>query len=54
MELEKGKRYWCGWASRYATYVSYKNGLHIFKDITGSCIRCKDEYINKWVREQAQ
>lgn len=53
MKLEKGKKYWCGWASRYAVYVGLRNGKHIFKDVIGAYIDCEPEYISKWVKEKA-
>ena len=61
MKLKKGKKYWCGWASRYAVYIgainrrNWETGetevVHRFRDICDAIIECEDKHIDKWVKE---
>ena len=60
MLLEKGKRYWCGWASRYAVYTRTiekynpitggKDIVHQFRDVCDCLIECEEQNIEKWVK----
>lgn len=58
-ELVVGKKYWCGWASRYARFVriqEHKWGgkvkrVAVFRDICDCYIECEVDYIEKWVKE---
>lgn len=51
MKLIKGKRYYCGWACRLATYEKTVKGVAKFVDVCGEIIECEVEYLEKWVKE---
>lgn len=61
MELIKGQKYWCGWASRYARYIRTLNKyncitgkhemIHQFRDIGGAIIECEDSKVSKWIKD---
>ena len=58
-ELDVGKNYWCGWASRYGRFVRIENvtrcgsteSYAVFRDDIGCAIECKVEAVEHWVVE---
>lgn len=58
-DLVVGKKYWCGWASRYARFVKFKmkirggtvSAVAVFRDICDCFIECEVENLDRWVRE---
>ena len=58
-ELVVGKKYWCGWASRYARFVKIEKRIWcgevsykaVFRDVCDSYIECAVERVEKLVRE---
>lgn len=61
MKLVKGRKYWCGWASRYAWFVRTDKRynpitgetvlVHVFRDVCDCYIECEDKHIEQWVEE---
>ncbi len=58
-ELVAGKKYWCGWASRYGWFVKIETRTWagktetkaVFQDICDVRIKCNVESVEKWVRK---
>lgn len=58
-DLIPGKKYWCGWASRYAVYMKKheytwagkKITEYVFRDIADCHIACSEDAVEVWVSE---
>lgn len=58
-DLIPGKKYWCGWASRFAVYVKKheytwadeKITEYVFQDVVGCHITCGEAAVEYWVKE---
>lgn len=58
--MNRGKKYWCGWASRSAWFVRFETHtwcgktekIAVFRDVCDCYIECNVEQVERWVSER--